>query len=175
MATFRHSFYEKTQNDLYKQKESMEAKSTPKDICYEVSDEKQDISIKFSNKDFTLYKNELNFLKINVENNSNAKLKRYSVFLDDFEFNLQIKNEKKDITKEKRGSKLLQNSINSNTVNNIDGFLNGNIKNLENPQIGNVSLFKFFHREIEIKKNEVNEVKEFVNFLIILLFFLILF
>ena len=63
MATFTHSFYEKTPNELYKQKENFSNQKIPKDISYEVSDEKQDISIKFSNKDFTLYKNELNFLK----------------------------------------------------------------------------------------------------------------
>lgn len=155
MALFCHSFYEKVPTELYKQKDNY-VKAKPKDICYDITDEKQDISIKFSSKDYILYKNELSFIKIKIENNSNAKLKRYSVFLDDNEYsNLNNKTDKKFL---KRHSKSFGSASNENIIlqnNNLSS--NSNEENIKH-QIGNVSVFKFFHREIDILKNDSNEV-----------------
>ncbi len=162
MALFNHSFYEKTPNDLYKQKDNY-VKSKPKDIIYDVTDERQDISIKFSNKDINIYKNELFFLKIFIENNSNAKLKRYSVFLDDNDNDLHIKlDTNKNNSSIKRNSKTLNSStISSHAHFNSYENLNQNHQNFfheEKPIIGNVSVFKYFHRENDIFKGETNEV-----------------
>jgi len=166
MALFNHSFYEKTPNDLYKQKDNY-IQSKPKDIIYDVTDEKQDISIKFSNKDLTLFKNELFFLKILIQNNSNAKLKRYSVFLDDNDNDLHIKVDNKSSnnsnnSNSKRGSKSIHSSsLNSHShiggLDNLSQF-NTNYYHEEKPIIGNVSIFKYFHREIDVFKNDSNEV-----------------
>lgn len=174
MALFSHSFYEKIPNELYKQKDNY-VKAKPKDICYEVTDEKQDISIKFSSKDITLYKNELYFLKIKIENNSFAKLKRYSVFFDDHENNLHLKQENCNvnnsgkINKRRSSNKFISNTSSSNFHNSHTHFTSSdnqsqtnNMHSLshhnENSQIGNVAIFKYFHREIDINKNESNEV-----------------
>lgn len=165
MALFNHSFYEKTPNELYKQKDNY-IRSKPKDIIYDVTDEKQDISIKFSNKDLTLFKNELFFLKINIQNNSNAKLKRYSVFLDDNDSDLHIKvdNNPNSNNNSKRGSKVLHSSSFS-SHSHMSGLDNisqqyPNFYHEEKPIIGNVSIFKYFHREVDIFKNDSNEVKD---------------
>lgn len=163
MALFNHSFYEKTPNELYKQKDNY-VRSKPKDIIYEVTDERQDISIRFSTKDLNLYKNELYFLKINIQNNSNAKIKRYTVFLDDNDNDLHIKLDNKTINNNKRGSKVLQNSS-FNSHSHIGGGMESgssqhqNFYHEEKPIIGNVSIFKYFHREVDIFKNESNEVR----------------
>ena len=155
MAEFNHSFYEKAPVELYQQKDENVIRPS-KDICYDVTDEKQDITVKFKTKEITLYKNELHFMKIGIENNSNSKIKRSTVFLDDFEYNLHISRDKN--SKEKRGSKLLQATLSNNSFN--EGILSGNfVKGNEIPLIGNVSLFKYFHREIEISRNETDEVK----------------
>jgi len=162
MALFNHSFYEKTPNDLYKQKDNY-VKSKPKDIIYDVTDERQDISIKFSNKDINVYKNELYFLRILIQNNSNAKIKRYSVFLDDNDNDLHIKiDNNKNNLNNKRSSKVF-NSSNISSHSHMGTFdnLNQNQHNFyheEKPIIGNVSVFKYFHREVDIFKNESNEV-----------------
>lgn len=168
MALFNHSFYEKTPNELYKQKDNY-IKSKPKDIIYDVTDEKQDISIKFSNKDLTLFKNELFFLKIKIQNNSNAKLKRYSVFLDDNDNDLHIKIDSKsnNAANSKRSSKTFHyTSFSSHS--NIGGLDNVSQQHLsfyheEKPIIGNVSVFKYFHREVDIFKNDSNEVNFLFN------------
>jgi len=166
MALFNHSFYEKTPNELYKQKDNY-VRSKPKDIIYDVTDEKQDISIKFSNKDLTLFKNELFFLKINIQNNSNAKLKRYSVFLDDNDNDLHIKvdsknNSNNNNNSNKRGSKVLFSSS-FGSHSHIGGLDNvsqqqQNFYHEEKPIIGNLSVFKYFHREVDIIKKDSNEV-----------------
>ena len=166
MALFNHSFYEKTPNELYKQKDNY-VRSKPKDIIYDVTDEKQDISIKFSNKDLILFKNELFFLKINIQNNSNAKLKRYSVFLDDNDNDLHIKvdsknNSNNNNNSNKRGSKVLYSSS-FGSHSHIGGLDNvsqqqQNFYHEEKPIIGNLSVFKYFHREVDIIKKDSNEV-----------------
>ncbi len=172
MALFNHSFYEKTPNELYKQKDNYII-AKPNNITYDVTDEKQDISIKFSNKNFTLFKNELSFLKINIQNNSNAKLKRYSVFLDDNDHDLHIKVESKSNSgsgsHNKRSSKNLH-SASFGSHSNMGGLDNISQQHLnfyheEKPIIGNVSVFKYFHREVDIFKsvsNDVNIISVFI-------------
>lgn len=162
MALFNHSFYEKTPNDLYKQKDNY-VRSKPKEIIYDVTDEKQDISIKFSNKDLTLFKNELFFLKIKIQNNSNAKLKRFSVFLDDNDNDLHIKvDNQSNNSNSRRGSKVLHSSSFSSHshIGGLDTVSQQHqiFYHEEKPIIGNVSIFKYFHREVDISKNDLNEV-----------------